>query len=173
MLSSSAPRLITHLQARVPPGVNGGVTGLGVAASAAGGLCMGGVVAVLGWLTGETRPLAHPIRQALSQQGLLPLLSGPLPQLLPDGVQQALFWCGLSCLCGLVGSVVDSLLGATVQFSGFDRSSCKVVAAPGPVVQHISGRAWLSNDAVNATSALLTSLAAAAVGTLVARQAGV
>lgn len=167
MLSRTQPRLITNLQSRVPPGVNGGVTGLGMAASAAGGLCMGAAVAGIGWLTGETQQLAHIISKVLQQQGLS---LGSEPIILSDRAQQAVFWLGLSLLCGLVGSVVDSVMGATVQYSGYDSSTGKVVAQPGPNVKHISGRAGLSNDAVNATSAVLTSLGAAAVGTLLAVQ---
>jgi uncharacterized membrane protein len=167
MLSRTQPRLITNLQRRVPPGVNGGVTCLGMAASAAGGLCMGAAVAGIGWLSGETQPLVRIVSKALQQQGL----SGPVLIALSDGAQQAVFWLGLSLLSGLAGSVVDSVLGATVQYSGYNSSTGKVVAQPGPNVKHISGRAWLSNDAVNATSAILTSLGAAAVGALLAVQA--
>lgn len=165
MLSSRQPRLITQLQRTVPAGVNGGVTSLGMAASAAGGLCMGLAVAVAGWLTGETQTVGLLVREALQQQTLVPAV---LSAALPEGVQVGLCWLGLSLLCGLGGSVVDSVLGATVQFSGCDPSTGKVVAQPGQGVQHISGRPWLSNDAVNATSATLTSLAAAAIGAALA-----
>lgn len=170
MLSSTQPRFITNLQRRVPAGVNGGVTWLGMTASAAGGLCMGAAVAALGWVTGETQPVAPLISQAMSRPGLLPapVVRLPLPSV---GAQQAVFWLGLSLLCGLAGSVVDSLLGATVQYSGYDSSTGKVVAQPGATVKHISGRAWLNNDAVNATSAVLMSLGAAAVGARWALQA--
>jgi uncharacterized membrane protein len=161
MLSSTQPRLVTNLQRQVPAGVNGGVTSLGLTASAAGGLCMGAAVALIGWLTGEHQPLAPLVTQLLQGQGFLPAAA---VLLLPQGAQQAVFWLGLGLLCGLAGSLVDSLLGATVQFSGYNTTLCKVVAQPGRCVKHISGRPWLSNDAVNATSAVLTSLAAAAVG---------
>lgn len=166
MLSDTQPRLITQLQRRVPPGVNGGVTWLGLAASAAGGLCMGAVVSLLGWLTGETQHLSGLISSGmrLEQQGLL-ASSRP-------AVHAAVLWMGLSLVCGLAGSLFDSLLGATLQYSGYDTSTGKVVAAPGgPHVKHISGRPWLSNDAVNASSALLASAGAAAVGAYVAAAA--
>lgn len=165
MLSSSQPRLITQLQRRVPAGVNGGVTRLGLAASAAGGLCMGAALSGIGWLTGETQHLAGLVSSCLQQRGLLP---APAQLLLPPTGQQALFWLGLSLLCGLVGSVVDSVLGGTLQYSGYDPDTGKVVAQPAPHVKHISGRPWLSNDAVNATSALLTAAGAACVGACMA-----
>lgn len=158
MLSSSQPRLITNLQRKVPAGVNGGVTGLGLAASAAGGLCVGAALAAIGMLTGEAQAV-----QAIINQHLWP---APL-QLLPFTARQALFWLVLSLFCGLVGSVVDSVLGATLQFSGYDPATGKVTAQPGPGVKHISGQPWLSNDAVNASSALLISLLAAAIGVYV------
>ena len=59
-------------------------------------------------------------------------------------------------MAGLFGSVLDSLLGATLQYTGFDRSSGRIVAKPGPSVTHISGLQFLDNNAVNAVSASTT-----------------
>ncbi|KAJ9520491.1 hypothetical protein QJQ45_000239 [Haematococcus lacustris] len=62
----------------------------------------------------------------------------------------------LGLMAGLVGSVVDSLLGATLQYSGFNRATGRVTSQPGPLVTHIAGRPWLDNNAVNMLSASLT-----------------
>lgn len=120
---------------------------------------MGLALALLGCATGElqqVQPLIH---------NILGLCTTPQsPQVLSTVVEQAVFWLVLSLLCGLAGSVVDSILGATLQYSGYCSATGKVVSAPGPQVKHISGMALLSNDAVNATSACLSSTAAAVAG---------
>lgn len=66
-------------------------------------------------------------------------------------------------LAGLFGSLLDSLLGATMQYSGFDAAKGKLVSRPGPGVERISGLPWLSNNMVNLVSASATSALTALV----------
>ena len=150
------PRLITTWR-RVPPGTNGGVSTLGTAAAAAGGLLMGCVYCGAAALSVALR--------GGSTDGA-------------SGSMRAVDWrlVPLALAAGLAGSLLDSLLGATLQYSGLDESSIggggggRVVSVrPQPGQQaaklkHISGRDVLSNTGVNVVASLLTSALAAAVG---------
>ena len=72
----------------------------------------------------------------------------------------------LGLVAGLAGSVLDSVLGATLQYSGYDTASQRIVARPGPNVVRIAGPergGLLDNNAVNLVSASLTSALTAAV----------
>ena len=133
-LSAAEPRLVTSLRP-VRRGTNGGVTLLGLAASLGGGALVGAVF----YAAGVASPTGN-YNAAVRQWALLPLGLG----------------------AGLVGSLVDSVLGATVQFSGYNRASGKVTGRPGPDVTPISGLALLDNNGVNAVAALATAALTAA-----------
>lgn len=100
ILSKSKPRFILQPWKTVPPGTNGGVTAVGLFAGFAGAGIVGAVSALL---------LPRPCSGELADQIKL--------------VVATAVW-------GLLGSMLDSVLGAALQASVIDRRSGKVVEAP-------------------------------------------
>ncbi|RWS10469.1 transmembrane protein 19-like protein [Dinothrombium tinctorium] len=133
VLSKQEPRLITTLQ-KVPKGTNGGVTVIGLFVSAAGGLVIGA---------------AFYLALLLSVNRDILAISPP---------QWPIIVIGL--FCGLLGSVIDSLLGATLQYSGLDTETGKIVENKGEKVRYISGIRLLDNHSVNLLSGLITAIIA-------------
>lgn len=115
-------------------GTNGGVTPLGFAASAGGGLLVGlafwGAALISPTFAGTSGTLAFH-SAGLQQWRLIPL----------------------GAFMGLVGSLVDSLLGATLQFSGLNRETGRVTSQYSSSMVPIAGIPLLSNNAVNVVSA--------------------
>lgn len=135
VLSKKMPRLITTGQ-EVKPGTNGGVTTLGLAASAAGGFAVGFAF----WIGGL----------------FVPVVTGNVGLALQFAAQWPVLVIGLGA--GVVGSLMDSLLGATIQFSGYCSERRRMVSKPGPTVTKVSGLNFLSNSAVNFVTASLCAL---------------
>jgi len=135
MLSKKMPRLITTGE-QVKPGTNGGVTTLGLAASAAGGFAVGFAF----WIGGL----------------FVPVVTGKIGLALQFAAQWPVLVIGLGA--GVVGSLMDSLLGATIQFSGYCSERRRMVSKPGPTVTKVSGLNFLSNSAVNFVTASLCAL---------------
>jgi len=132
VLSKGDPLLLTRCR-RVPKGTNGGISFLGTAASLAGGLFLGFTVSLVDWFI--------------------------CSNCFPDR-SRSLWWMliAVGSFAGFVGSMIDSLLGATLQFSGWDPRKKKVVETPSTHVQAICGYDVLSNNQVNFVTALLTGL---------------
>ena len=59
---------------------------------------------------------------------------------------------------GFIGSIVDSFLDATVQYSGFCTIRKRVVNKTGRTVKHICGRGILDNHLVNFVSSITMGL---------------
>ncbi|KAJ0057060.1 hypothetical protein NL108_000904 [Boleophthalmus pectinirostris] len=129
VLSKSKPRLITTWE-EVPTGTNGGVTPIGLVASFSGGLVVGA---------------AYFVTQLLFV-GDLHLADPQWPIIVYGGV------------AGLLGSMLDSFLGANMQYSGFDSSIGKVVSYESTTTQRICGKPILDNNAVNLFSSVLIAL---------------
>ncbi|EDW73224.1 uncharacterized protein Dwil_GK16775 [Drosophila willistoni] len=113
---------------RVPRGTNGGISLIGVVVSLLGGLLVGFGYFVTVRYTVEAKVL---------------LVSPPQwPIIIIGG------------LAGLFGSLLDSLLGGLLQYSGIDAKG-KIVDAPGKDVRHVSGLRILDNHSVNLISSIV------------------
>ncbi|WP_072328380.1 MULTISPECIES: DUF92 domain-containing protein [unclassified Paenibacillus] len=143
-LSKRMPRFILTGR-EVPPGTSGGITPLGLAASAAGGLFIGFVAWSLGELQGGGELLGQDTARSL-------------PVLL-----------GLCLAGGICGSLADSWLGAVCQAM----YRCKVCGKDIEKNRHCEAEAvrtrgfnWMTNDVVNAISSLAGGLISALMGFL-------
>jgi uncharacterized protein (TIGR00297 family) len=136
VLSKSQPRLITTGKP-VEPGTSGGVSLAGTGAALAGALVIGLAVTALG--IGEFW---------LTGTGRLPLITA----------------LSAAVMGGLGGSLIDSLIGATVQAQYHcprcDKDTEKAVHSCGTPANHVRGWRWLNNDWVN----FLASVAGALIG---------
>lgn len=147
-LSKTPPRSILSGR-RVEAGTSGGVSGLGLAASMAGGLFIG----LAAWLLLQAVPGQHNPSGMASYWLLLPI------------------WAGVGLFGGTIGSLADSVLGATVQ----QMFRCGVCGREVELQHHcgrpaprIRGYAGWNNDAVNVAGSLAGGLAAVAAAAFVA-----
>ena len=75
----------------------------------------------------------------------------------------------LGAAAGVAGSLIDSLLGATLQYSGWCEEKKLVVERPTPTARHISGMHLLDNHQVNFLAAAATSALGAVAAASVLR----
>jgi uncharacterized protein (TIGR00297 family) len=141
VLNKAAPRMITNFKV-VTPGTSGGISALGTGAATVGGLAIGLTV----WLL-------------IAVRGLL----------VGGGWSAATFWWVIPAglVGGLVGTMADSLLGATVQAMYFNvaqnKETEKRLAGNGEKNKFLRGFSFMDNDSVN----LLSSLVGGAVALLI------
>jgi uncharacterized protein (TIGR00297 family) len=153
VLSRRKPRLITTLK-EVEPGTSGGVTPVGTLASLAGALLIGVASIFL-----AMSPNIGGLRWDLTNIDVV--------QVAWWGHFQALPLLGASVLGGMLGSLLDSLLGATLQGSyrcpRCDKPTEKRVHGCGTPTDLVRGVAWVNNDVVNALATLAGGLVGGAV----------
>lgn len=133
------PWLITNPWRRVPRGCNGGVTWVGFGWSLVGGAVMGCMavlldrletVVVIGWAAAD-----------------------------PQVEQPVLALIVYSTLMGLLGSLIDSIIGATLQATYWDPDTKKIVSGPASQgVQRLVGWDCFSNEMVNLVSTAITTV---------------
>ena len=146
VLSRVPPRLITTGR-KVPAGTSGGVTLLGTTASTLGAL----FIALVGYIL---------LCVETTRAGQSPLL---LSWIIPT-----------TLFSGLLGSLFDSLLGATVQGIFYcarcERETEKEVHGCGLRTSRLRGWRWLNNDVVNFLSSAWGAVLAVAIWGIVAGQ---
>jgi uncharacterized protein (TIGR00297 family) len=144
VLSQTPPRLITTGRP-VPPGTSGGITAYGTLAALAGSAFIG-ITAFL-----------------LIQVAALATTGAPLAS---DG---PVVW--IASLAGLLGSLFDSLLGATVQAmywcDACEKETERRVHSCGTPTRPLRGWPWMSNDVVNFISSAVGAVLAGSLGLLI------
>lgn len=129
------PVLVTTLRP-VPRGTNGGVSWPGLVASVGGGLFVGVVYYI-------TQIILLTDNQYSQNARLTPQW----------------FVLPLCAIGGLLGSLIDSILGATLQYSGYNSVTGCITHNPNEDdIKHISGRDVLSNSSVNLISSCATGI---------------
>lgn len=174
VLSKHPPRLVTRLSCIVEPGTSGGITVMGTLAAVAGAAFIGAMAFVLcaalwdvaGLVVGHNSAQAfapawgHDPGVWLANVPATVVSAGfPLAGLLASALAAP--------LAGLIGSLADSWLGATVQGIYYDparqKETEKPVGRDGTPNPLARGWRWLNNDWVN----FISSLAGAAVAALI------
>ncbi|KAF9311363.1 Transmembrane protein 19 [Podila horticola] len=153
ILNKGWPTLITTFK-KVPPGTNGGVSALGLGASIGGGLLIG-VMAALSVLVQQAVETTLVWSRSKGFVGVDTFLAAVDP-----GFLFALVLAGAGA--GFFGSLLDSVLGATVQKSNYSTKN-KVItykaAEKDDEVKAISGWDILDNHQVNFVSSLIIAVA--------------
>ena len=146
ILSKSLPRLVTKPWKKVPPGTNGGVSLVGLLASSFGGTLMG---------------LMHGIFVPSGLATLLPFfMSSSITY--SQYTREILVLTFVGFMGGLGGSLLDSLLGATIQATYYDQETKRIAKkAGGAATIRVGGWGFLSNEMVNVVSTALSALIAA------------
>ncbi|MEZ4767705.1 MAG: DUF92 domain-containing protein [Caldilineales bacterium] len=144
VLAKRAPRLITTGRA-VAVGTSGGITAMGTLAALAGAAFIGGC--------------AFLFIQAAAVATTGSLLLSDLPLI------------GIAAAAGLAGSLVDSLLGATVQgiywCDACQKETERRVHTCGAPTSPLRGWRWLNNDLVNFVSSVAGGLLAGGLGLVI------
>ncbi|KAI8390076.1 integral membrane protein DUF92-domain-containing protein [Blakeslea trispora] len=128
ILNKDWPILITRME-KVPPGTNGGVSTLGLAASLAGGALVGFSAALTLYLEQACYGFAWEL-------------------------------IVLGSFAGVGGSMIDSILGATVQESIYSEDQKKIVSEKrqGESIRVICGSPILDNHQVNLVTSVVTTM---------------
>ncbi|KAG5314881.1 TMM19 protein, partial [Pseudoatta argentina] len=126
VIGMSDPFLITTRK-KVPRGTNGGVSWIGLVCSVVGGLVVGLFYYIMVLNTVDT--------------AVLQLAAPQWPIII------------VAAFGGLFGSILDSILGATLQYSGIDEKGI-IVERPGKGVKYICGKQILDNHSVNLLSTI-------------------
>ncbi|MHC5012550.1 MAG: DUF92 domain-containing protein, partial [Planctomycetota bacterium] len=114
----------------------------------------------------DGRPMRRGESGGVTLWGLVASLLGaflaPVAWGLVDGFDATVV--GLAAAAGLAAAVLDSVLGATLQYRGRDPTTGEVTESTtvdGAPTAHVAGVRWLDNDGVNLVSGLAGALVAA------------
>ncbi|XP_014467810.1 PREDICTED: transmembrane protein 19 [Dinoponera quadriceps] len=131
MVIGTGDNFLITTRKRVPRGTNGGVSWVGFLCSFLGGLVVGLVYYITVLNTVDTAML-----QLAAPQWPIVIIGG---------------------FSGLFGSILDSIFGATLQYSGVNEDGL-IVGRPAKGVKHICGKQILDNHCVNLLSSIVIAL---------------